>query len=248
MRYFWWAEFQKRGAIHYHMILVDSPFRDEPEAKRWLTSHWTDAQGNKLADIQAWTQYRSADWFKRAGGDYILKDVRKLNGKRYEQEYTRMPRGWRTFRCHQLTFTAREHQEHESKAHTVCVAPAEAPWHEKIEQIYVDRVDRHVPHPDGCRLTQRKVRQKKATVRRPSGLCVAQHNQETKVRDRTAAPHPWYLRPGPQEACLNPGEYSTGSVERAFARQKEPRPHLQRAAVLKTPTRSAVTGQEVSLA
>jgi hypothetical protein len=152
MRRFWWAEFQKRGAIHYHGILVDPPFEFERDARRWFDTHWRSANGDPLAKIQTWVEYHSFDWFRRRGGDYILKDVRKLNGKQYEQDYTRMPKGWRTCSSHRLTFTAEEHQEHESKAFTVCTARPEAPWYERQRDVWVYRVDHHVPGRCGCPL------------------------------------------------------------------------------------------------
>jgi hypothetical protein len=156
MRYLWWAEFQKRGALHYHALVIDPPFADTATARRWFDAHWRQADGSKLAGIQTWIDWRSAAWFRTKAGDYVLKDVRKLAGKHYEQDYERMPKGWRTFTSHQLTFEAKEHQEHESKAHTVCLAPPDVAWHERIREIWVYRVDLHVPARDGCYLHRRK--------------------------------------------------------------------------------------------
>lgn len=152
LRYLWWPEFQRRGALHYHAIVVDPPFDDVAGARRWFSSHWRGADGQALAGIQAWTEFRSAAWFRSRGGDYVLKDVRKLGGKQYEQDYSRMPRGWRTFRSHQLRYLAAEHQEHETKAHTVCTAPAGATFVTKRLEIWIYRVDHHVPQDGGCRL------------------------------------------------------------------------------------------------
>jgi len=158
MRYLWWTEFQHRGAIHYHLVLIDPPFEQLRDARHWFDAHWRDELGRPLAGIQTWVDWRSGDWFRRRGGDYVLKDVRKLHGKRYEQDYARMPRGWRTFRSHQLAFSATEHQEHESKAWTVCTARPEAAWHERQLDIWVYRIDTHSPALGGCRLTRRRVR------------------------------------------------------------------------------------------
>jgi hypothetical protein len=150
LRYSWWAEFQARGAIHYHAMIVDPPFNFERDARHWFDAHWG------LAGIQTWVEWRSGAWFQKSAGDYALKDVRKLNGKHYEQDYTRMPKGWRTFSTHRLTFAAAEHQEHETKAFTVCVAKPDTPWYERQKEIYIYRVDHHVPGRCGCRLTRRK--------------------------------------------------------------------------------------------
>jgi hypothetical protein len=158
LRYFWWAEFQKRGALHYHAILVDPPFARERDARHWFDKHWAAALPPREHRTQCDVQFRGADWFRKKGGDYVLKDLRKLGGKTYEQDYSRMPRGWRTFRSHQLAFTAAEHQEHESKAWTVCTAAPDRPWHERQHDIWIYRIDVHVPASCGCRLYRRKVR------------------------------------------------------------------------------------------
>jgi len=160
MRAFWWAEFQKRGALHYHAIVVDVPFETLREARHWFDAHWVDADGNQLAGIQTYVEWRSAAWFKQSAGNYVLKDVRKISGKRYEQDYERMPRGWRTFRSHQLAFVAAEHKEHDHQAHTACLAPPEANWYERSQWIYVYRFDHHVPAAGGCRLTRRRQRKR----------------------------------------------------------------------------------------
>ncbi len=160
MRVFWWAEFQKRGAIHYHGIVVDAPFANLADARRWFTAHWRSSDGGELAQIQAWVDFMSADWFRRAGGDYILKDVRKLNGKRYEQDYTLMPAGWRTFSSNQLAFAAAEHQEHEDK-HEVQYLPAVATKDSLAPaEVLVIARHQHVPAEGGCRLFQRRQRRR----------------------------------------------------------------------------------------
>lgn len=166
-RYLWWAEFQKRGALHYHAILVNPPWKFEREARRWFDSHWRAADGSKLAGIQTWVEWRSGKWFETKAGDYVLKDVRKIAGKRYEQDYERMPRGWRTFRHHQLTRTAAEHQEHETKAVTVCAG--EHAHSSKVcwQTIYVVRVDHHVPARGGCRMFSRRKPRIKRSVLQP---------------------------------------------------------------------------------
>jgi hypothetical protein len=156
LRYMWWPEFQKRGALHYHCVLVDPPFAHERDARHWFDAHWTSPSGDRLADIQTWVEFRSFDWFRRAGGDYVLKDVRKLAGKRYEQDYTRMPKGWRTCSSSRLEFETAEHQEHESKAYTVCTAAPEAPFHTRQLETWVYRVDQHVPARCGCLLRRRR--------------------------------------------------------------------------------------------
>jgi hypothetical protein len=146
-------------------MLVDPPWATEGEARRWLTDHWRKQLPPGVFRAQPAVELKSARWFREHGGDYALKDVRKLNGKTYQQDYTRMPRGWRTFRCHQLAFTAAEHQEHETKAWTTCTAAPDQPWYVKVSQIWIYRVDHHVPGIGGCRLYRRRQR-----VPRPPGV------------------------------------------------------------------------------
>jgi hypothetical protein len=156
MRYFWWAEFQERGALHYHAIIVDAPFADEGAARRWFTDNWRAQLPAGVFRAQPDTKFRAAAWFRKSAGDYVLKDVRKLGGKHYQQNYSRMPRGWRTFRSHQLTFEAAEHQEHDDK-HVVRVtvheATKDAP--RRTDILLVAR-DCHVPARGGCKLFRRK--------------------------------------------------------------------------------------------
>ena len=225
MRYFWWAEFQRRGAIHYHMMLVDVPFADEAHAKKWLTDNWTAADGARLAGIQTFTKYRSAAWFRDAGADYVMKDARKGHRKAYEQEYSRMPRLWRTFRNNQLAFTAREHQEHETKAHTMCTAAPDVPWHERMHHIWVYRVDTHVPQEGGCRLTQRRPARRGRSTRVETRDNHLSCSPGTLVKTQDAftsdAPPVDFLHVGPpaaapqqfptQHAAVSPPVYPTGS-------------------------------------
>lgn len=167
MRYLWWAEFQKRGALHYHAVLVDPPFELLRDARKWFDAHWRSVSGTELAGIQTYVEWRSGRWFRDHAGDYVLKDVRKISGKHYEQDYARMPRGWRTFRSHQLTFTAAEHKQHETSVSTVCTAKEGASFAERSLEIWIDRRDVHVPARDGCRLSNRRQRRgrQKATSR-----------------------------------------------------------------------------------
>ena len=156
LRYFWWPEFQKRGALHYHAVLVNPPFEHERDARHWFDSHWRGLDGQDLAGIHTWVEWRSGDWFKTHAGDYVLKDVRKVAGKWYEQEYDRMPKGWRTCSSSQLVFSVREHQLHENRAWTMCTSSVGASWHARRLEIWVERVDWHIPARAGCRLFERK--------------------------------------------------------------------------------------------
>ena len=150
VRYFWWVEFQRRGAIHFHGMILDPPWRLEREARFWLQAHW------HLADIQPWVQMRSGSWFEARAGAYAMKDVRKLAGKHYEQDYSRMPKGWRTFSCSRLAFEASEHREHESWADVACLEDPSLPWSIRQRGIYVLAYHQHEPASGGCRLRNHK--------------------------------------------------------------------------------------------
>jgi len=68
--YLWWAELQKRGAIHYHVAFVDCPFLD----------------ANRVAEL--WGRgFVKLRWFDgHRGFSYALKYARKLR-KAYQQDY-----------------------------------------------------------------------------------------------------------------------------------------------------------------
>jgi len=153
LRYLWWAEFQRRGAIHYHGMLVDPPFQFERQARAWFSRHWP------LARIQTWVEWRSGAWLRSGAGAYALKDVRKVAGKRYEQEYGRMPRGWRTFSCHRLAFTPEEHRPHENRSY-VAVAP-------DVGGVVLWAQDIHVAASGGCLVKRNDAVRRRRRVLRP---------------------------------------------------------------------------------
>lgn len=144
LRYLWWAEFQKRGALHYHGMLVDPPFAFERDARSWFDNHWPHAQ------IQTWVEWRSAAWFRSSAGAYALKDIRKVGGKVYEQQYDRMPASWKTFACHRLTFAAEEHALHENRVYIG--------WDERTREVQIEAIDEHVAAEEGCALRDRRRR------------------------------------------------------------------------------------------
>lgn len=153
LRYFWWPEFQRRGALHYHGILLDPPWTDYPPARKWLSKHWPHAQ------IQTWIKFKSAAWFRDNEADYVLKEVGKGHRKGYEQWYEEMPNGWRTFSNHRLTFTPEEHAQHESRGYTRILEDG-------TQQLVA--VDEHVSAIGGCRLVaDRVLRRRRRTLRPP---------------------------------------------------------------------------------
>jgi len=82
-RYLWWAELQKRGAIHYHVAFVDCPFL-EPDrvAELW---------GRGFVKLR---------WFDgHRGFSYALKYARKLR-KCYQQDYALFSALYRGFKAY----------------------------------------------------------------------------------------------------------------------------------------------------
>lgn len=142
LRYLWWAEFQKRGALHYHGMLVDPPFDFERDARHWFDRQWPHAT------IQTWVEWRSANWFRSSAGAYALKDVRKVSGKRYEQDYEHMPANWKTYSCHRLTFTADEHRQHENRVYVG--------WDPHTRDVVIEALDEHISGESGCELVHRR--------------------------------------------------------------------------------------------
>lgn len=161
-RYFWWPEFQKRGALHYHAVLVDPPFAQARDARRWFDRHWPHA------DINTWVDWRSAAWFRHDRANYVLKDIRKVHGKRYEQEYDRMPPKWRTFSTHRLTYSAEEHAPHEDRAYVVFERAGDQLARQAPLSVLVVALDHHEPAEGGCRLVRDdRLRRRRRTLRAP---------------------------------------------------------------------------------
>lgn len=81
-KYMWWAEIQKRGVIHYHILVPDAPFLD----KSWLSRNWVFG-----FSWLSWIPYSAAI-------KYALKYARKLK-KAYQQDYKTLSRLYRSFRA-----------------------------------------------------------------------------------------------------------------------------------------------------
>jgi len=83
---FWWAELQRRGAVHYHVLVVDAPFIPD----RGLASLWPHG-------------YVAARWFDgHRGFSYALKYARKLR-KAYQQDYVLFSVLYKGFRVYSHT-------------------------------------------------------------------------------------------------------------------------------------------------
>jgi len=90
-RYLWWAELQKRGAVHYHVAFIDCPFLD----------------ANRVAEL--WGRgFVKLRWFDgHRGFSYALKYAHKLR-KAYQQDYALFSvlyKGFRVYSHSRLTDT-----------------------------------------------------------------------------------------------------------------------------------------------
>jgi len=116
-RYFWWAELQERGAVHYHAILVNPPWKDFERLRSFLSRHWS------LSPLTPWVGRLDPRLFQRRGAEYAMaytkKERPRVIGERNpasersvgnssrsvdksaQQAYDDMPRELRTF-GHQL--------------------------------------------------------------------------------------------------------------------------------------------------
>lgn len=81
--FFWWAELQRRGMIHYHILIPNSPWIDEV----WLRGAWNFG-------------FSSVRWLDGSRGiGYALKYARKMK-KRYQQDYALFSKLFRNFRAY----------------------------------------------------------------------------------------------------------------------------------------------------
>lgn len=141
--YFAWLELQQRGAVHYHVLLVDPPFALERDARRWFTRHWPHSA------IQPHVQTKRPEWFTREAAGYVGAYAKKMGRKAYQQDYDELPSALRTFVCDRLWAPAAEHERHEDKLITVCTKPGE-PWYVQIENIWAYEARIHVTEGRWC--------------------------------------------------------------------------------------------------
>jgi len=153
--YFSWAELQARGAIHYHAIIVNPPWRLVRNARRWIKANWT------LQWITPRVDFEDSRWFHRRAGWYVrqyAKSPEKLppinpgyrpsadgelerkpraRAKSYQQDYENMPREIRTWECNRLRERVAYLDKHRDNVELVSTAPAFAPWPVKRESYWV---------------------------------------------------------------------------------------------------------------
>jgi len=129
--YFSWVELQRRGAVHYHALIVNPPWLRDRDARYWFQRHW------RLARIQPDVHFESASWFHRDAGNYAKQYAKKRGGKAYQQEYDSLPRELRTFESNRLEHQVAELDQHVDKSEVICTAPPGAPWWQQLESLWI---------------------------------------------------------------------------------------------------------------
>lgn len=187
IRFFWWAEFQRRGAIHYHVILLDSPFANTALAQRWVAAHWPYATTYSVLE-------RGEHWFRLNGVRYVRHTIkRESEAELYRQDYAQMPKGWHCVGSHRLAFATAVHQEHETKVEAQCICPVtwwRMTMRGKVIQVHLDwrifAIRIHVPPPGGCRLDPRLRRSNSNRAKRGREGCRSRRGSEAvPLRART---------------------------------------------------------------
>ena len=198
LRYFSWLELQRRGAPHYHAIVMGAPFKLQREIRHWIQGHWP------WASIQPSVQTRSWQWFRQAGGNYVKAYAKKrrpadpsphrfaqpiyvaaaagaLRSKAYQQDYDQVPRELRTFQSNRTTFALTEIDQHLLQFDIAWTYDPD-PVTGRIATGWVLARLSHAPAPGGCRLNQRKRTRRThasgshlrrtgaSTTRRPGGV------------------------------------------------------------------------------
>ena len=158
--YFSWAELQVRGAVHYHALVVNPPWRLERHARAFFREHWPHSA------MQPDYQLRDYDWFVRDQGRYARKYAKKPAGeperapgtpyrdKSYQQRYEELPREIRTWECSRLGARVADIDRHRDR----CVLVNRmwyAPWQVRRFHYEVLGWERHVtPRGGFCTLRE----------------------------------------------------------------------------------------------
>lgn len=138
--YFAWLELQRRGAPHYHILLIDKGepgvprrplWRFERDLRRWFTQHW-----KQHARLQPDIKREEWRWFADRAAKYVTAYAKKIGGKRYQQDYENVPRELRTFVNDRLLVPLSEHAKHETRGIVVCTRPGE-PWYVQVENLWL---------------------------------------------------------------------------------------------------------------
>ena len=182
--YFSWAELQRRGAIHYHAIVVGPPWRRARDARRWVQRHWP------LASIQPSVEERDWRWFAEKGGAYVRKYASDkwqprsasrgagVPDKSYQQEYDDLPREIRTWESSRRQYAEAELRQHMDAWDIVNTNPF-APW--PIKRLHwwcIARVRHVTPPRSPCTIGRNKA----PPAHQPTGGADTEDADDTTIR------------------------------------------------------------------
>jgi len=98
---FWFLEFQKRGAPHFHFFVTHPPGsaihdpQAEALARIWIASNWYDVVGsNDIKHLSAGTQFDKLKHGRNGTISYAAKYARKAEQKKVPEEYKGVGRFW----------------------------------------------------------------------------------------------------------------------------------------------------------
>src|SRR5262249_10240360 len=106
LTYFCWLELQRRGAVHYHAIVLNPPRRSEGFNWKWLENEW----GLGFIHVRGipghtWRAQRL---------EHVRKYAKKQSHKRHQQEYDTVPSSIRTFMTNRLERSLADLDAHRS--------------------------------------------------------------------------------------------------------------------------------------
>lgn len=174
--YFSWTELQFRGAVHYHAILINPPWKTRGDAVRWIVPHWPHAS------ITPSLEWRPKSWFVEKGGNYVKKyarapeksrlagarpvpsDVEHQVDKSYQQAYEDLPREIRTYEHSVLPWLMSEIDEHRGRGELVNTSPFPVGSSEWLRSFWLMQTLHHRWPWQAC--TLRKTKRRPQTSRR----------------------------------------------------------------------------------
>jgi hypothetical protein len=166
--------------VHFHGLLVNPPWRDFEELRKFLRSHW------HLSPLTPWVGRMPPKQLLQRGPQYVLAYVKSpdklLKGggrgrpagrapqqKSHQQDYSDLPTEIRTFGMHVLEHARQQLERHMDGAQVEALVMSSRPTAPWWERIHVIRRLHHTPAPGGCRIP---LRQKRRRLQSQSGVAV----------------------------------------------------------------------------
>jgi len=175
--YFSWVELQRRGALHYHAILVKPPWDHRGRAEKWIKAHWPhDRIGHHL-------DWRTKQWFIARGGAYVKQYAKAPNKRRpagdppvhggdkhqvdksYQQDYEQLPRSIRTYENNALSWYVDDIDQHRDRSVLENRSSAPVGSIEWLKGFWLMQTLHHHPQPGTCTLRRTQKRPRSVKVR-----------------------------------------------------------------------------------